>query len=205
MKREMPKIIRDLCEYGGEVVVMERKFVTGDKVIIKPDLEIGKIPGNGVHVTARMQTYAGQQGTVTKVHDEITYKLDIDNETWYWTDEMLNPVGDLKIGDFVTVRPDLEDYIGAEFDVVERMLPYANSVAEIVSVEDDFHGVIRYKLDVDNGDWSWKRETLLTLEEEKELGFQEVMQYADEVEEAEIVRRALHKLLDKMLDKHLNI
>lgn len=211
MKEKMPEVIRKLIESEGEVVIMERKFVAGDRVRIKPDLEIGKIPDKDVLVNAGMQTYAGQEGTVTKVYDEIRYKLDIDDEIWYWTDEMLNPVNDLKIGDFVTIRPDLEDYKGTEFDVVGSMLPYANSVAEIVNVIDGFHG-IRYELDVDNGDWRWKRELLLTLPEELELkkkivssDFQEAMEFADEVQEQEIVREAFHNILDTILDKYLNI
>lgn len=211
MKEKLLEIIKKLIEPEGEVVVMERKFVTGDKVIIKPDLKVGKITGKDVYVNVDMQTYAGQEGTVTKVYDEIRYKLDIDDEIWYWTDEMLNPVNDLKIGDFVTIRPDLEDYKGTEFDVVGSMLPYANSVAEIVNVIDGFHG-IRYELDVDNGDWRWKRELLLTLPEELELkkkivssDFQEAMEFADEVQEQEIVREAFHNILDTILDKYLNI
>lgn len=212
MKEKMPEVIKKLIESEGEVVVMERKFVAGDRVRIKPDLKVGRIPKKDVRVNSDMQTYAGQEGTVTKVYDEIRYKLDIDNETWYWTDEMLNPVNDLKIGDFVTIRPDLEDYRGTKFDVVYLMLPYANSVAEIVSVKDGSRG-IRYELDVDNGDWSWKRELLLTLPEELELKkkveneskFQEVMEFADEVQEQEIVRGAFHNILDTILDKYLNI
>ena len=210
MKEKMPEVIRKLIESEGEVVIMERKFVAGDRVRIKPDLKVGKNPKNDILVNSDMHTYAGQEGIVTKVYDEIRYKLDIDNETWHWTDEMLNPVNDLRVGDFVTIRPDLEDYIGVKFDVAGSMLPYANSVAEIVSVKDGSRG-IRYKLDVDSGDWRWKRELLLTLPEELELKkkieseFQEAMEFADEVQEQEIVREAFHKILDTILDKYLNI
>lgn len=73
------------------------KFNVGDKVIIRKDLKVGK-SYNGDIFTSRMERYKGKEATViiaSREKNPSTYKLDIDDEFYFWTDDMLIPINEI--------------------------------------------------------------------------------------------------------------
>lgn len=83
------------------------KFKVGDKVIVKKDLKVGFY--DGISSILEMTKYRGKTAIIKSV-GFISYKLDIDNMKWNWTDDMLElcetrfAKSDLKDGDIVTYR-----------------------------------------------------------------------------------------------------
>ncbi len=66
------------------------RFKVGDKVQIKSCLELNNKYGI-CHFVKGMELYRGLVATVTRVHDNDTYDLNIDNNHYYWSEEMLLP------------------------------------------------------------------------------------------------------------------
>ena len=65
------------------------KFKVGDKVKICSTLQCGE-KYVGYFFGEGMRQYVGREATIKKVNKmDISYHLDIDNEDWLWTDEML--------------------------------------------------------------------------------------------------------------------
>lgn len=83
------------------------KFKVGDKVMVKKDLKVGFY--DGISSILEMTKYRGKTAIIKSV-GFISYKLDIDNMEWNWTDDMLElcetrfAKSDLKDGDIVTYR-----------------------------------------------------------------------------------------------------
>lgn len=83
------------------------KFKVGDKVMVKKDLKVGFY--DGISSALEMTKYRGKTAIIKSV-GFISYKLDIDNMEWNWTDDMLElcetrfAKSDLKDGDIVTYR-----------------------------------------------------------------------------------------------------
>lgn len=69
------------------------KYNVGDKVKIKENLISGETYG-GLYLYGGAGRYIGQETIVTKVVRE-RYKLDIDNSSRIWADEMLEPVEEM--------------------------------------------------------------------------------------------------------------
>ncbi len=63
------------------------KYKVGDKVKIKEDLVVDETYGED-SFTEEMEKYKGKTATITDVHWD-KYEIDIDDGSWYWTDEML--------------------------------------------------------------------------------------------------------------------
>ena len=75
------------------------KMKVGDIVKIKENLKI---------FASGMKKYRGKQAKITHVTEKF-YRLDIDDEKWAWTDDMLEPVSSKKYeviveGNTVTVK-----------------------------------------------------------------------------------------------------
>ena len=104
----------------------------GDKVKIRPRLKVGKYYG-GVFFAEGMGIYRGKETTIKKV-EGISYRLDIDDLAWNWSEEMFEEKK-FNVGDYVkitkenmqvrkawlgkiakVVDPDDSDNIGVEFD-----------------------------------------------------------------------------------------
>ena len=66
------------------------KFKAGDTVRIREDLEVLISYGSNCFVNS-MNPYKGKTAKITSIVDN-EYKLDIDDEKWFWTPEMLEPV-----------------------------------------------------------------------------------------------------------------
>lgn len=71
------------------------KYSIGDKVKIRKDLNVDTYYGVD-NVTKEMTKYLGKRTEIKEIKEVKLffreYKLDIDNEEYYWTDEMLEPV-----------------------------------------------------------------------------------------------------------------
>ena len=61
----------------------------GDYVVVKEDLEIGKWYEDDVCVVEEMKQYFGKMARIKEVFFDETYYLDIDEEGWFWTENML--------------------------------------------------------------------------------------------------------------------
>ena len=81
------------------------KFKVGDKVRIRKDLK-SRERYNEISFTVEMEEYRGKVAKITKIIFN-NYKLDIDDEEWFWSDNMLEHVPNLENGDIIT-RRDLE-------------------------------------------------------------------------------------------------
>ena len=105
------------------------KYKVGDKVKVRDDLETFRMYGK-YEFEEEMEIHKGKEATIIGVYKD-NYDLNIDNDGFYWTDEMLKPIAksiaesdentdkvstnsvesidnfsfkDLKFGDIVTVR-----------------------------------------------------------------------------------------------------
>lgn len=65
------------------------KYKVGDKVRIREDLEEG-VKYGGDDTVPEMVAKAGEFAKITAAYSR-SYRLDIDDENWCWTDEMLEP------------------------------------------------------------------------------------------------------------------
>jgi hypothetical protein len=96
--------------------ILKMRFKIGDNIRIKKDLEVYKFYGK-ISVFGGMTTYLGKEAIIKEVNDEC-YKLDIDNLTWRWTDEMLEEIyqkpREYQTGDIVFYKNDFinEELIG---------------------------------------------------------------------------------------------
>ena len=62
------------------------KYKIGDKVKIREDLKGGCC--YGLYCDAEMEKYKGKIATITEVTDNGFYRIDLDKEEWYWSDDM---------------------------------------------------------------------------------------------------------------------
>lgn len=90
-------------------------YKIGDTVKIRTDLVTNKdyyVDHSFVGLTEEMQEFAGQEAIVTKVHDDSSYSIDIDNGEYYWEDMFFeHSDGDFrryKRKGFILLRPYVE-------------------------------------------------------------------------------------------------
>jgi ribosomal protein L19 len=115
------------------------KYNVGDKVKIREDLVVGNM--YGVNDFARkMAQYKGKTATITTTSEHNNmYHIDIDNECWYWTDEMFEEghISKFNVGDKVRVRRDLE--VGNKYNglTLTSSMYACHSIMTIASTDDD--------------------------------------------------------------------
>ena len=61
----------------------------GDYVVVKEDLKVGYWYNDDVCVTEEMKQYFGKVARIKEVFFDDTYYLDIDDEAWFWSEDML--------------------------------------------------------------------------------------------------------------------
>ena len=108
------------------------KYKVGDKVKIRKNL-VSSRAYNGIYITINRETYFGKIAKIKSIeieHDSVElYYLDIDNEEYKWTDDMLEPVEekftpkDLKTGMFGITND------GEKFVVVNNYLVFQKGTA----------------------------------------------------------------------------
>ena len=65
------------------------KYQVGDKVLVRSDLEEGKIYGDEV-VMSNMLYFKGKIVTIEHVYYPYCYRIKEDPDQWHWTDEMFS-------------------------------------------------------------------------------------------------------------------
>lgn len=88
------------CDFDGEMWTWNKEmlelvpgFKMGGKVRIKNDLKVGAMYGN-VDVVIEMSVYFGKEATITDMDADGDVYLDIDNEVYVWSLDMLIPLED---------------------------------------------------------------------------------------------------------------
>lgn len=66
-------------------------FEKGDKVRIKDGL-VEDVEYGGIAVKRDMLDYCGKEATIVKSFGILGHRLDIDNESFVWSNEMLEPI-----------------------------------------------------------------------------------------------------------------
>lgn len=81
----------EMWSWNKEMLEVVPGFKMGGKVLIKNDLKVGAMYGD-VDVVVEMSVYFGKEATITDIdHDGDVY-LDIDNEHYVWSLDMLIPL-----------------------------------------------------------------------------------------------------------------
>ena len=127
------------------------KYKIGDKVLVRSDLEEGKIYGDEV-VMSDMLFFRGKIVTIEHVDHPCCYRIKEDPDQWHWTDEMFIPVTKYNIGDKVLVRKDL--IIGTQYGSNTFNLDMYPFKGEIVTIYDIVNNEYRIKEDSQNCFWT---------------------------------------------------
>lgn len=77
------------------------RYKVGDKVKVREKL-VPETNFGGVYFGINMREYKGKEAIVKKVGN-IAYHLDIDEEAYWWTDEMLEPVVEMSAEELVKI------------------------------------------------------------------------------------------------------
>lgn len=75
----------------------------GDTVKIREDLSYGMDVNPSVDLVGSMFEYMGKIGTVVDIDDDKTFKLDVDNEVWWWCEDWVEKLNKFSVGDKVVV------------------------------------------------------------------------------------------------------
>ena len=85
------------------------KYNVGDIVRVRDDLNTGCYYGAN-SVVADMLQYCGQEAKIIEVADEF-YKINLDNEDWFWTDEMFKDCVDSALDEEKAQTVDIGYYL----------------------------------------------------------------------------------------------
>lgn len=102
--------------WNKEMLELVPGFKMGGKVLIKNDLKVGAMYGN-VDVVIEMSVYFGKEATITDIDVDGDVYLDIDNEHYVWSLDMLIPLEeaidptDYKL-EYVRLVEDVNEYEG---------------------------------------------------------------------------------------------
>ena len=111
------------------------KYKVGDKVKVREDLEIGKSYDKKVFVDD-MEKYKGQIVTIKVVGDD-NYRIEEDNQDWWWTDEMLEDIEE---------EMNLEDFLNALWKNPEIIInKFSNMYEECKKVNEDLKTKLKNK------------------------------------------------------------
>lgn len=130
---EVDKVGRINCDFDNEMWIWNKEmlelvpgFKMGGKVLIKNDLKVGAMYGD-VDVVIEMSVYFGKEATITDIDTDGDVYLDIDNEVYTWSLDMLIPLEE---------AIDPTDYKEEYTRLVEDVNEYEGIIA---SLEDDLH------------------------------------------------------------------
>lgn len=124
------------CDFDGEMWSWNKEmlelvpgFKMGGKVLIKNDLKVGAMY-RGVDVVVEMSVYFGKEATITDMDADGDVYLDVDNEHYVWSLDMLIPLEeaidptDYK-EEYARLVEDVNEYEGI-IASLEEDLQYAN-------------------------------------------------------------------------------
>ncbi len=115
---------RGMWTWNKEMLELVPGFKMGGKVLIKNDLRVGAMY-RGVDVVVEMSVYFGKEATITDIDADGDVYLDIDNEHYVWSLDMLIPLEE---------AIDPTDYKEEYARLVEDVNEYEGIIA---SLEDD--------------------------------------------------------------------
>lgn len=158
---------------------MTNKFKVGDIVKIREDLVVDKRYNGGCRFDMSMDEYKGKITTIVGTNGRgDRYDLAIDNERWYWTDDMLELISvktkyDLQIGDIVTLRNG------------DRLIRQKNGFTDMV---DEFSNTLSCSSDLnDNLTYHGKyKDSNDIMKVERPTGYSTVFERQEEVKEMTI-------------------
>ena len=111
------------------------KYKVGNKVKVREDLKIGKSYNEKTFVDS-MEKYKGQIVTIKVVGDD-NYRIEEDNQDWYWTDEMLEDIEE---------EMNLEDFLNALWKNPEIIInKFSNMYEECKKVNEDLKTKLKNK------------------------------------------------------------
>lgn len=120
---------RGMWMWNKEMLELVPGFKLGGKVQVKNDLKVGAMYGD-VDVVVEMSVYFGKEATITDIdHDGDVY-LDVDNEHYVWSLDMLIPLEeaidptDYKL-EYARLVEDVNEYEGI-IASLEEDLQYVN-------------------------------------------------------------------------------
>lgn len=113
----------EIWSWNKEMLELVPRFKMGGKVLIKNDLKVGAM--YGVDVVIEMSAYFGKEATITDIDTDGDVYLDIDNEHYVWSLDMLIPLEE---------AIDPTDYKEEYVRLVEDVNEYEGIIA---SLEDD--------------------------------------------------------------------
>jgi hypothetical protein len=155
------------------------KHSVGDKVKIREDL-VPEIMYGKEKFVSRMEEYRGCEATIVDAfyrNGGELYLIDIDDNCWYWTDEMFEEehVSKFNVGDKVRVRRDL--HVGNKYNglTLTNSMYECHDIMTIASTDDDNYAC-------------------------KESGFfwgEDMLEKVEETEEKENVGMTVEDLLNK--------
>lgn len=82
---------REMWNWNKEMLEVVPGFKMGGKVLIKNDLQVDAMYGD-VDVVIEMYEYFGKEATITDIDTDGDVYLDIDNENYVWSLDMLIPL-----------------------------------------------------------------------------------------------------------------
>ena len=137
-----------------------KNLKVGDYVRIKKDLKYNEC---GID-EATLSEWKGKIAKITKVCDNTTFKVDIDNGYYVWDiswfedeDIEIKSKSQYEVGDYVRIRSDLKQMYDDEVDtnvgLEEEMIAYAGKLARITKVNKLTND---YLIDIDDGKWYWE-------------------------------------------------
>jgi hypothetical protein len=106
------------------------KYNVGDKVRVREDLEADRDYGDGIYYGGEMTSYAGKVLTISNVH---SYKYEVEENFYDWTDEMLEPVAEEESGmDKQELRNEIEHMPTYKFGEYNKHHDKLNKVTSYV-------------------------------------------------------------------------
>jgi hypothetical protein len=101
------------------------KYKVGDKVRIKEKLVPGERYGEYLFIST-MKEHLGKEVTITEILRNEAYSINLDSDSWYWTDDMLEDIIEKQVsltnGDLVkviksTLSAAKKEFIGKEYKI----------------------------------------------------------------------------------------
>ena len=143
--------------WNKEMLELVPGFKMGGKVLIKNDLKVGAMYGD-VDVVIEMSVYFGKEATITDIDNDGDVYLDINNEHYVWSLDMLIPLEeaidptDYKLeyarlvedvneyeGIIASLEEDLQD-VNKEYNQLKRN--YNKLLDDINELVDDYNNLV---------------------------------------------------------------
>lgn len=148
---------RGMWNWNEEMLELVPGFKMGGKVLIKNDLKVGAIYGD-VDVVIEMTPYFGKEATIIDIDTDGDVYLDIDNEHYVWSLDMLIPLEETinsidykeeyarlveDVNEYEGIIASLEEdlqYVNKEYSQLKRN--YDKLLNDINELVDDYNNLV---------------------------------------------------------------